>query len=223
LSPGGFQNRGVVFRVPLDTFASTSNRVLTINGTSGNDVFTLGTSGSNITVNRNGIPLTYASSSIDRIDVLAGAGNDRLTTDDSFAKPIYAFGDEGKDTLTGGSGSDTLSGGAQADVLIGGGGEDRLNGNGGNDELQGGGGNDRLYGNDGNDLLVGGKGVDRLFGGVGDDLLRGGDSADKLYGETGNDTLFGDAGQDLLDGGLGTDTATRDNDDYTPISVEVLQ
>lgn len=46
-----------------------------------------------------------------------------------------------------------------------------------------------------------------------DDVIRGG---------AGNDTLFGDAGQDLFNGGPGTDSARRDNDDYTPISVEVL-
>jgi Ca2+-binding RTX toxin-like protein len=58
-------------------------------------------------------------------------------------------GDNGANTLIGGSGNDHISGGGGADILKGGAGNDYLSGNGGNDHLDGGLGNDVLTGGSG--------------------------------------------------------------------------
>ncbi len=162
-------------------------------------------------------------------DTLTGSEGDDEITGDAGTDVIntgngtnLAWGGDGNDTITGGIGADTLSGNAQNDLIFGGGGNDRLNGNGGNDRLFGEGEDDRLYGGDGNDTLDGGMRVDRLWGGNGNDLLMGKQSADKLFGEAGDDTLLGGAGIDLFNGGANTDSADADDDDYTPVSIEVL-
>ncbi|CUH76671.1 calcium-binding protein [Tropicibacter naphthalenivorans] len=102
------------------------------------------------------------------------------------------FGQEGDDTLIGGSDSDLLDGGDENDLL---------RGQAGNDEMIGGNGADTLDGGDGNDTLTGGSGLDRLVGGNGDDNMDGGADFDRLYGGNGADTLNGGTGNDSLWGG----------------------
>ena len=108
-------------------------------------------------------------------------------------------------TLIGDQGNDTLRGGTGADLLVGQGGRDDLRGGAGDDVLLGGAGNDKLRGDDGADTLDGGCGVDSLRGGAGDDVLKGGSGNDSLRGDQGDDTLLGGAGRDYLRGGSGED------------------
>ncbi|MEZ5957198.1 MAG: FG-GAP-like repeat-containing protein [Hyphomonadaceae bacterium] len=88
---------------------------------------------------------------VDRLEVTAGSGNDRL--EGSFGSDLL-IGNAGDDTLFGAGGNDTLNGGAGIDTLYAGAGDD---------SLDGGDGADVLYGDSGNDTLIGGLGVDRAI------------------------------------------------------------
>lgn len=143
-------------------------------------------------------------------NLLAGAGNDRLT------------GNAANNLLVGGAGNDTLYGAA---------GDDRLQGGAGRDVMHGGLGND-TYWADGADTIVelAGAGVDtvrawshftlganvenlvlsapRAQNGTGNALanhITGNDYANRIEGGAGNDTLLGLAGNDTLLGGAGAD------------------
>jgi Ca2+-binding RTX toxin-like protein len=100
------------------------------------------------------------------------------------------MGEEGNDSIYGGSGLDALYGDA------------------GNDLIRAGGGDDYLTGGAGNDSIFGDAGEDFVRAGTGDDMVRGGDGVDYLYGMAGNDQLFGDGMGDLLWGLAGNDTLT---------------
>ena len=192
-------------------------------------------------------------------NLTGGAGNNTLTA--------TAFTGAGAVTLNGGGGNDTLLGAASRvnvlngddgnDSLKGGSLKDTLSGGAGNDSLQGMGDADKLFGQDDNDTLLGGTGSDTLDGGTGTgDLivdsgnvhftltnslltgngtdvvvaveaaqLTGGTSNNKLdanafsgnvtlIGDAGNDTLIGGAGNDSLQGDVGSDSLKgRDGDD----------
>lgn len=211
-------------------FAELSAHVLSVTGTSGADDISIQQVGSNIQASLNKeSPLDFPISSVNRIEIFAGAGNDTIDFR-SISIPTYVDAGTGNDLVFGGSGNDTLTGGAGKDTLYGGFGDDRINGSGSADHLFGEDGNDRLYGGAGDDSLDGGGGVDRLYGGstgtadetgTGNDTLVGGSSNDKLYGQDGNDMLYGGKGADLINGGAGVDTAAQDPLD-TRIGVEVL-
>jgi hypothetical protein len=94
--------------------------------------------------------------------VVHGKGNsDSIVIGDSITASVAAYGDEGNDSITGGSGNDLLFGG---------------------------GGNDSLYGKRGNDVLFGEGGLDDLYGGADSDTLDGGYDGynDVLYGNEPN-------------------------------------
>lgn len=217
---GDGSSQSGVFQLTGPNFASLSSGVLTVTGTSDGDAISGALVGGKLIVTRNNITQKFVASSVNRIVVSAGAGND-VVDFSSVATPIYVDAGDGNDLVYGGTANDTLTGGAGKNTLNGGDGDDRLNGSGAPDLLFGDAGDDRLYGNGGNDTLDGGGGVDRLFGGDGNDSLLGGSSNDKLYGEAGNDTLNGQGQSDLCDGGDGTDTAIRDSLD-TDVSIETL-
>ena len=220
---GGGGNYSIKYTLSIDNSSpALSAALLTLNGTSKNDKITLTPTTHNgiaaIDVNMNGTDTFYDSAEIERINIMCGAGDDKVT--DSTSINTYIFGDVGNDTLQGGSGNDTLTGAGGKNLLMGGDGDDRLNGSGGHDVEFGEGGNDRLYGNGGDDSLDGGGNVDRLFGGDGNDVLVGGSGNDKLMGEAGNDTLSGGKGSDFMDGGDGTDTRGDHDSTDTIVSIE---
>lgn len=123
-------------------------------GTSGNDVFTVSSSGTTV----------------------AGLGGfDTVRSSVSFTMSA----DVEKLELTGtaainGTGNllaDIIIGNSADNVLRGMAGADKLTGNGGDDTLLGGADADLLYGNAGNDRLDGGAGQDKLTGGTGADVF----------------------------------------------------
>lgn len=142
---------------------------------------------------------------------------------------IYAYGGDGRDTLTGSDDDDELHGGFGNDVLYGYAGNDalygqaavdRLFGGVGNDTLNGADHDDRLYGEDGDDSLLGGSGADRLFGQLGRDIIKGNGGPDyiegngfedRLYGGKDDDTIRGGNQNDTLGGGTGNDELHGDN------------
>ncbi|WP_176559234.1 M10 family metallopeptidase [Rubellimicrobium roseum] len=134
-------------------------------------------------------------------DVVAGAGDDRVT------------GNAAANRLLGGAGHDTLRG------L---GGDDRLDGGRGGDRLEGQVGRDQLLAGTGNDHLDGGEGADRLLGGAGNDSLLGGDGDDRLIGGVGTDVLRGGSGADVfvLDAAPGTDRVMGFQDDRDRLQLD---
>jgi len=106
---------------------------------------------------------TRPASSVKRIDVLGGPGNDEVTISlggGAAAIDVHVDGGRGRDRIAGGDGDEELIGGLGADVISGGGGDDRLAGGPGNDDLTGGEGADRLSGGRGRDRLHRQGGVD---------------------------------------------------------------
>jgi Ca2+-binding RTX toxin-like protein len=104
------------------------------------------------------------------------------------------FGQEGNDTVLGGSGKDWLYGDVGNDSVSGGDGDDQLYGNAGDDWVAGGAGND---------YVRGGPGSDTLSGGAGNDVYRFGSGANVVVYDAdvnGNDVILADAanGNDVL-------------------------
>jgi Ca2+-binding RTX toxin-like protein len=167
-------------------------------------------------------------SQIAEVDVVAGAGNDRVDLSgvgSEFGKasfPDFGFGvatagllGPGKDDYIGSetgfnlvlanAGADTARGGEVRDVFTGGTGDDRLVTLGGRDLLLGKPGADTLLGGDEADLISGNGGNDLLSGARGADVLGGGGGRDTLIGGPGADRLLGGIGEDRLRGGAGKD------------------
>jgi len=166
-------------------------------------------------------------------------GNDRITsTSDEYG--LYAWGNDGEDTIIGSGTNDRLLGDAGQDILRGRAGNDRIEGGTGNDALRGDEGRDTLWGNDGADTLYGGvrddllygddayfiaeakAGSDKIFGGAGRDRIYGGDGEDRLKGGTGNDQLTGGHGNDKPYGGDGDDTLIAGEGVNATVSDDIL-
>jgi uncharacterized protein YkwD len=114
--------------------AVLGNRILTVQGSSGNDVIAVGASGAYITA----AGKSFAAAGVDRIVVVAEGGNDRVTINEAVTKPTRIFGGAGSDTIYGGSGADEIYGGAGTDQVYGRGGADVIYGGPGTDTLDGG-------------------------------------------------------------------------------------
>lgn len=178
-------NPGIL--LPLGMSQDAATGVVTITGTSGNDVASVSSSPAGTLVMLNGKSTTFTG--VTEIVFNGGDGDDDFSNFTSI-----------KTTANGGDGDDILRGGSGPDFLVGGYGQDTLYGNGGNDVLWGSGGSDTMYGGDGDDVMFGHGGNDVMYGGNGRDTMNGG---------SGNDQLFGEAGQDLLVSiGGGVDTLT---------------
>lgn len=142
-----------------------SNAILTITGTSGDDVMTITQTGSTITVINAGRSSTYDS--VSRIVANLGDGNDTFTMASNVAVAAKVSGGRGNDVISGGAGSDYLDGGA---------------------------GNDQLYGQGGSDQLFGGAGANLLDGGLGDDTIVSiSNSRDTVFGRDGLDLIWADS------------------------------
>ena len=132
---------------------------------------------------------SYARSSVSKIELQGGNGNDRFVNNIQ-TMPVRMFGGAGDDYLEGFDGNDFLVGGAGNDTLTGYGGNDLIQGGDGNDTINGSAGNDQLWGGAGNDVLLGGSGNDELSGEGGNDQLNGHADLDKLWGGSGDDVLI---------------------------------
>jgi len=111
-------------------------------------------------------------------------GNDTISFS-GYADNVMYAGQNGSDSIVGGSGDDFLYGDNGYDTIYGGA---------GNDQIYDGGGNDVVYGGDGGDFLRIGGGNDSVSGGLGNDVYRFGKglAGSANYGEDfGNDTIMG--------------------------------
>lgn len=147
--------------------------------------------------------------------VLAGPGNDTITTPDPIDdNTLNAYGGSGDDSITGTWNNDALYG-DQVDYFYlwptingftpvaydtVGDGNDTIDGLIGNDTLVGGGGDDILSGGQDDDLISASAGNNQLFGGDGSDTITGGTGSDFLYGGP-----RGTGYLDILSGGGGAD------------------
>jgi Ca2+-binding RTX toxin-like protein len=194
--------------------ASLTGSLLTVNGGKGSDHVTVVCVNGAVKVNGKD-PRTgaIACSEVSEVDVLTGAGNDRVDLsdvgpDNGFAQRDLpgGFGHGTGAAAVLGSGNDRYVGGASAfNLVLAGRGDDRMSGGRVRDSLQGGSGNDSASGGAGRDILLGNSGNDKLNGGADDDLLSGNAGDDLLIGAAGADLIGGGAGMDRLFGGPGAD------------------
>ena len=170
----------------------------TFHGTSGDDHYTVAEAkNGTVTVTNDTTGATYsltAAEAAQGVTIAAGAGDDRVSLDDSVRTPLK---------LEGGSGDDRLdASAARGDVQIeGGSGDDTLRGGAGNDAIAGGSGDDRIVGGEGNDQLLGQDGDDTLSGMDGDDYVQGGAGADRARGGEGSDAIYADRDDTHIDAG----------------------
>ncbi len=136
---------------------NTSRQALVVRGTPGADTisFTSASNGTKVAVSVNGVSRgSYLISSISRIIVYAGDGNDTVDVANALRVDSELHGEGGDDILRGGGGND---------LLLGGDGNDRLEGRRGRNIMIGGAGADTLVGgnsgsySDGSDILIGGS------------------------------------------------------------------
>ena len=166
--------------------AAVVNGTLVVSGTPSRDLITLRLSRSRpsrlqVDVGDNGsADHVFRLRSFTAISVEAGDGRDRVRIDTgngSFtnAKSTRIQGQDGDDTLIGGTGNETLVGGRGNDVV---------DGNGGADTASLGGGNDTFAWDpgDGSDVVRGGAGADALVftGSDGDEVLNVTANADRV-------------------------------------------
>jgi hypothetical protein len=214
--------------------ATVNGRVLNVAGTRRADRVVVACDGGFVEVNKKR-PKTgaIACSRIAEVDVVAGAGNDRIdlsgvNTEFGEAEfPNFGIGvgaagllGPGKDRyvgslagfnlVIGNAGDDTARGGKWRDVFTGGTGDDELIGRGGRDVLLGKPGADRMLGGPQADVISGNGGADFLVGEEGADLIGGGGGNDTLIGGPGRDRLLGGFGDDRLRGGAGPDVEQQD-------------
>lgn len=186
------------------------NSVLSIFGTDEVDRATVSTinSGATVRVSATGADTQdIPRSQIGEILFIGVDGDDVFTNNSNI--PSRAYGNNGNDTLIGGSAIDILVGGAGSDTLRGNGGDDMIRGGGGGatpNVLSGGDGNDRLWGGVGSNTINGDRGNDIIFGSAGDDVVNGGDGDDQIYVGAGNNNVRGGSGNDIVIGGAGIDT-----------------
>jgi hypothetical protein len=217
-------------------FALPALAAITINGTSGNDVIDVSTSGEPHAIfAKAGADRVSGSSAGDTID--GGSGNDSI------------FANDGDDVVLGGTGNDVLDAGRgndqflfygtslSYDDIIGGEGLDRILGSAGNDiiglrsqpssieAIDGGAGHDVIRLPDGGARLLNLTGVAV----IGLELIQGGTGIDTITGSAGDDAIRGGNGSDVIDGGPGRDTAiyTGESENYlisvgTPTTVRAL-
>lgn len=183
------------------------SRVLSIVGSSGNDVADVRQQGVSLVVSLTSatgrVSRTVPAAQVSRVVFTGLAGNDTFTNQTLI--PSRADGGAGEDVLRGGRGADELIGGDGTDRLVGGAGNDVIDGGAGDDAAWGGVGDDRLMGGVGQDQVYGEDGIDDMWGGAGNDMLDGGVGNDTVRGEDGSDMLFGGIGNDVITGGRGND------------------
>lgn len=116
------------------------------------------------------------------LNLVGGAGNDRIYLWPDVKAPAIINGGDGDDNIKGGAGNDELHGGAGNDVIIGRSGDDQIFGEAGLDFIDAGGGKDIVLGGDGNDEIRSGSGNDVIIGGAGSDRLYNGNPGDLMIG-----------------------------------------
>jgi hypothetical protein len=202
--PRRLQLESLEDRALLSVTASLSQGVLHVDGTAQADTIYLHETNSGL-VYLDGVSGGFLASSINKILINGGAGNDtiRLDLTDNIPGfvpitiPAEIHGGDGDDLIVGGRGSNTIFGEAGNDTIWGGAGGNYIDGGIGNDTLVGGANcYNQLFGDAGADLLYGGSGSST-------NVLYGGDDSDELVGAGSYSSMDGGRGYDYLFGGPG--------------------
>jgi Ca2+-binding RTX toxin-like protein len=201
--------------------AQISGGTLFVNGTALSDNIDLKIIGNQLVVliDTENFRQGFLMTAFRRVSIDCKAGDDTVTNEFEFTKPMTISGGAGNDRLTGGGGPDNIDGGDDNDVISGG----DLDVLPASDTLIGGAGTDIAdYTSRGRALKIDLDG-NRDDGIVGEhdlvdatiEVVAGGSAADlivsnlatgvTLYGNGGNDTLSSGAGNDRLSGGPGQD------------------
>jgi Ca2+-binding RTX toxin-like protein len=188
--------------------ASVANDTLSIDGTNGPDVITVGVGADpstlRVDLGTGATPLSFARSTFSVISVSLALGDDTFSVD-----PQGQFSDKAL-VVNGGGGDNRISGSRGNDVLFAGAGDDTMRGNDGNDLIISGAGDDDVNGNRGTDVEILGAGADtaRWIPGEGNDIVDGGGGHDRLAfdGSDGNETftVTANGSRELLTRSLGT-------------------
>lgn len=201
--------------------------VLTITGTTGNDVISVSVdraSPTKLKVSESGVVRRFDLNKVSRVVAKLLKGHDSFALSDGLSIPASVTGSGGRDTIFGGAGNDTLDGGEADDVVSGRAGSDRILGGPGSDELSGGPGRDTLsyeyvtttffFGTTriGHGVVVSLDGVRNDQEADAVDLLdstfenvTGSSFRDEIVGNGSANTLLGLGGGDSIVGGAGND------------------
>jgi hypothetical protein len=144
---------------------------------------------------------SFPASSVKKLQIDGGAGDDVIRIDESFApfgRDVLIDARAGNDSIVSGGERDAIFAGAGDDTILDSGGANRIFGGAGNDSITcNGKGRDILFGGEGNDVILAGPGRDIVFDLSGQDMVFGGDQRDTLL--VGPDaTAFGEGGEDSL-------------------------
>ncbi|SOB91611.1 VCBS repeat-containing protein [Rhodobacter sp. JA431] len=179
----------------------------TVQGTAGDDVFSLNYSDGFLTLFEGGEGYDLIQSARSRGDLLLGEAEFASIEElDLRGGRIHVNRDGFLDLSSIG-----LVQGVAA--IVGDRGDESITGSQQDDAIYGGFGDDVLAGMAGDDLLAGERGSDQLLGGSGNDWLDGGWDDDTVVGGEGDDTLVvfnRAAANDVLDGGAGWDVLRND-------------
>jgi Ca2+-binding RTX toxin-like protein len=188
---------GVVANNLTVTFNSGTSTVSYVDSAEGITVSGLCAGGGAI-----GVAATCPATSVSRITVMTGDGNDTITTNGNG--PDYQLlGGPGADAFVGNTLTDTVSyAGSTTAVNIGLSGSPNTGGDALGDVYTG---IENLTGSEADDSISGDAGPNHLLGNGGNDIMAGGAGADNLIGGDGNDLLTGGSGADVMDGGPGSD------------------
>lgn len=168
----------------------------TINGSTGNDTFTVQNSSVKL-IDNGGDNIVYIDNSAmigDVNSISLGLGNDKITMISNGQSLIKTSNGDNSINLSG-FGTFNVTAGTGADTIISGSGNDVINSGAGNDTINANAGDDRIIAGAGNDLLIGGLGNDILEGGADDDsyYFNSGDGKDVIKDSGGVDqVIFGD-------------------------------
>lgn len=191
-----FARRATRSSAEIAAWAETQSAAATATFGAASDEITVSTRDDLIVVSDGTTEQVFDPAEHDRIVIVGGGGDDKITVDEDVLANL---------TIVGGAGDDTIIGGNGSNIVVGGDGDDNIEGGRSRDLIIGGADDDVVYGAGGEDTVVGGVGRDSLYGGAGDDVVLGGDDEDYLDGGRGNDSLRGGAGADTISGGYGRD------------------
>ncbi len=175
-----------------------------IEGSSGNDEYTLKMTGASLEIVD---PGGWDRLNLSQLSTKATLSLSSTSTQSFGASSKLKFSGTIED-LIGTQLDDTLTGNSAANNIFGLAGNDTIYGKDGNDYIDGGEGNDTLRGENHNDFIRGGNDNDKIYGGSGHDILLGELGTDELRGDSGRDLLIGGLDLDVLYGGSDEDIVT---------------
>lgn len=146
----------------------TGPDTLVFDASNASEDLTVSPSGDRVRLTRNVGNIVLESHRVERLELRALGGDDRLTATAGLAGLIALDADlgAGVDAAAGGDGDDRIAGGEDGDTLNGGAGDDLLLGDAGDDALNGGFGDDMVDGGLGSNALDGADGFDSCTAGA---------------------------------------------------------